>query len=204
GTNTYAAMPGKVHSAGYNTAVGHYVIIQVNVTTRIRYNHLQTRLVSTGQTVTEGQVIGRTNNTGHSTGPHLHFAVYRLSGGKWVAIEPTAWLRGGQPAGTGSTPARDLYGADWVKTIQTKLIVLGYDLGSTGADGFDGPRTRTAVKDVQKRGGLPVDGIAGPATNAYIDKLLGGPGELVEDGSFGPATIRALQVALGFAGADVD
>lgn len=204
GTNTYAALGGKVHSAGYNTAAGNYVIIQVNATTRIRYNHLQTRLVSTGQTVSEGQVIGRTNNTGHSTGPHLHFAVYRLSGGKWVAIEPTAWLRGGQPAGSGTTPARDLYGADWVKNVQTKLIVLGYDIGSTGADGFDGPKTQTAVKDVQKRGGLTVDGIPGPATNAYLDKLLGGPGKLVEDGSFGPATIRALQVALGFTGSAVD
>lgn len=204
GTNCYASMPGTVQSSGYNSAAGNYVIIQVNSTTRIRYNHLQTRLVSTGQKVAEGHLIARSNNTGDSSGPHLHFAVYRLSGGKWVAIEPTAWLKGGQPAGSGSTPARDLYGADWVKAIQTKLIVLGYDIGPTGADGMDGPKTQTAVKDVQKRGGLTVDGIAGPATNAYIDKLLGGTGKIKEDGSFGEETIKALQIELGFTGSAVD
>lgn len=204
GTPTYAALGGTVHSSGNSGGAGNYVIIQVNSTTRIRYNHLQSRAVTTGQRVFEGQLIGRTNNTGNSSGPHLHFAVYRLSGGKWVAIEPTAWLRGGQPAGSGSTPARDLYGADWVKTVQTKLIVLGYDIGSTGADGMDGPKTQAAVKDFQKKNGLTVDGIAGPATNAAIDKALGGPGRLVEDGSFGPNTIKALQVALGFTGSAVD
>lgn len=203
GTNTYSALAGTVVESGYNSAAGNYVLIQVNSNTRIRYNHLQTRLVSSGAKVSEGHLIGRTNNTGHSTGPHLHFAVYKLSGGKWVAIEPTAWLRGGQPAG-GGTPARDLYGADWVKQIQLKLIVLGYDIGSTGADGMDGPKTQAAVKDVQRKGGLVVDGIAGPATNAYIDKLLGGPGRIKEDGSFGPETIKALQVALGFTGSAVD
>ena len=104
GTNCYASMPGTVQSSGYNSAAGNYIIIQVNSTTRIRYNHLQTRLVSTGQKVAEGHLIARSNNTGDSSGPHLHFAVYRLSGGKWVAIEPTAWLKGGQPAGSGSTP----------------------------------------------------------------------------------------------------
>src|SRR5690606_34458548 len=194
GTNVYAVLSGTVVSSGYNSAAGHYVILQHSSTTRTRYNHLNQRLVSSGQSVSEGRHIAESGNTGSSTGAHLHFSVYRLSGGKWVAIEPTAWLRGGQPAGSGSTPARDLYGADWVKTIQTKLNKLGYKLT---VDGMDGPATQAAVKDFQKKNGLNVDGIAGPATNSALDKALSGPGKIAEDGSFGTNTIRALQAALG-------
>lgn len=276
GTPTFAALGGNVVQSGYNSAAGHYIIIQIDSTTRIRYNHLQARMVSSGQRVSAGQQVGTTNNTGNSSGPHLHFAVYRLSGGKWVSIEPLGWLRGGQAAGNGSTPARDAHGAawvrevqtlanklgagltvdgmdgpatqawirgfqerhgltidgiagpatkaalekavkdgskesntpardahgaDWVKEIQTKLVLLGYDIV---VDSYDGPATQAAVRDVQKKGGLTQDGIAGPATNAYIDKLLGLQGDIKEDGSFGPETIKALQIELGLTGADVD
>lgn len=48
--------------------------------------------------------------------------------------------------------------------MQEKLIALGYNLGSYGADGKFGSRTDTAVRAFQKASGLKVDGICGPKT----------------------------------------
>jgi len=56
-----------------------------------------------------------------------------------------------------------------VRALQNRLIELGYDLGSKGADGKFGDKTEAAVKLFQKANGLKDDGIAGPQTL----KLLG-------------------------------
>lgn len=92
GTPAYAPLAGKVQSKGYGTAPGNYLIIQVDSTTRVRFNHLQ-HVPAVKGSVREGQVVAQTGNTGDSTGPHLHFAVYRLKGGAWVSTDPLAWLK---------------------------------------------------------------------------------------------------------------
>ena len=74
-----------------------------------------------------------------------------------------------------STMGRDLgrgdSGSD-VKQLQEKLLKLGYNLGSYGADGDYGSLTEVAVLDIQRKYNLTQDGMAGPTTMKVIDNLL--------------------------------
>jgi Putative peptidoglycan binding domain len=55
---------------------------------------------------------------------------------------------------------------------QRALILLGYDLGSSGADGILGPRTKKAIADFQAVQGLTPDGQMGPNTKAALAEAL--------------------------------
>ena len=59
-----------------------------------------------------------------------------------------------------------------VKSLQKKLLQIGYYLGSYGADGDYGDATITAVRKFQKDNSLAVDGEAGPNTLAAVNKVL--------------------------------
>lgn len=81
GTQAIAVDDGKVIYAGWygwGRAYGLTVITEhvVNgVTYRAIYAHCQSTLVRTGQSLTKGQAVAKTNNTGNTSGPHLHFEV---------------------------------------------------------------------------------------------------------------------------------
>jgi murein DD-endopeptidase MepM/ murein hydrolase activator NlpD len=78
GTPLYASAAGKViisKSSGWNGGYGDYVVIQHPNSTQTVYGHMSSVLVSVGQTVVQGQLIGYSGNTGKSTGPHLHFEI---------------------------------------------------------------------------------------------------------------------------------
>ena len=62
---------------------------------------------------------------------------------------------------------------DAVKQLQQDLIRLGYDVGSSGADGVFGANTQKAVKAFQKDHGLTADGVVGKKTYAALDQALG-------------------------------
>lgn len=76
GTNIYAARDGKVVLSTYGSSYGNNVKLDHGGGTTTRYCHMSKRLVSVGQTVSAGQVIGKVGTTGSSTGNHLHFEVY--------------------------------------------------------------------------------------------------------------------------------
>lgn len=55
--------------------------------------------------------------------------------------------------------------------IQEYLLLLNYDIGPKGKDGFFGPDTETAVKKFQQDNNLVVDGKVGKKTQEMLDKL---------------------------------
>jgi murein DD-endopeptidase MepM/ murein hydrolase activator NlpD len=77
GTAVYAALDGVVASTGYDVTYGNYVIVSHHSGYQTMYGHLNTILTSQGKRVTTATRIGLVGNTGQSTGPHLHFTVYK-------------------------------------------------------------------------------------------------------------------------------
>lgn len=98
GTPVLAAMDGTVSlTASLSTGYGSHVIIDHGHGLQTVYAHLSHISVCIGETVREGQVIGRSGNTGNSTGPHLHFEIRRLGS----PIDPETVFNAGDRAKTG-------------------------------------------------------------------------------------------------------
>jgi len=72
GTLVYAAQDGTVTTAAYDDDYGNYIVIEDAQGFTTKYAHLESMDVSAGQTVKHGAIIGKTGNTGASTGSHLH------------------------------------------------------------------------------------------------------------------------------------
>ena len=62
-------------SVGWNGGYGKYVVIQHSNNTQTLYAHLNSQVVSVGQQVEQGQVIGNMGRTGNSSGVHVHFEI---------------------------------------------------------------------------------------------------------------------------------
>ncbi|MBM3709336.1 MAG: hypothetical protein FJW61_02790 [Actinobacteria bacterium] len=89
GTLVKAADGGEVIQAGYDHGYGYSVVIYHGGGFATWYGHLSRILVSAGQVVGRGQVIGLVGATGWATGSHLHFEV-RING---AAQNPLEWLQ---------------------------------------------------------------------------------------------------------------
>jgi murein DD-endopeptidase MepM/ murein hydrolase activator NlpD len=79
GTPIRAADGGTVRLAGPAGGYGNYTCVQHTATLSSCYGHQSKIMVSVGQHVSQGQIIGLSGNTGFSTGPHLHFEA-RING----------------------------------------------------------------------------------------------------------------------------
>lgn len=75
GTAVMASSAGTVVKAGWGSGYGYVVYINHADGRQTRYGHLSKVLVKPGQTVSQGQKIALSGNTGVSTGPHLHFEI---------------------------------------------------------------------------------------------------------------------------------
>ena len=77
GTPIRAAMSGNVVYVGWSNIFGNYVIISHGNGYQSLYGHMSKTLVKKGQSVDHTTKIGLVGSTGYSTGPHLHFTVYK-------------------------------------------------------------------------------------------------------------------------------
>ena len=75
GTPVYSGIKGKVIFAGRKGNYGNLVEIEGNDGIKVRYAHLNSVDVVTGQKVSDGEKVAETGNTGMSTGPHLHYEI---------------------------------------------------------------------------------------------------------------------------------
>ena len=88
GTAVKAAAPGKVASVGFNSLYGNFIILSHSDSFQTLYAHLSVVSVKQGQAIEQGTKIGEVGTTGYSTGPHLHFALYKNG----RAINPLDYL----------------------------------------------------------------------------------------------------------------
>ena len=77
GTAVKATLDGKVLKTGRSLVYGNYIIIKHPGGYQSLYAHLNKYLVRKGQNISQGQTIAELGNTGRSTGPHLHFSIYK-------------------------------------------------------------------------------------------------------------------------------
>lgn len=88
GTPVVAAAAGTVIVAGWLGGYGNLVVVDHGNGVSTAYGHNTSVTVGFGQSVAQGQLVAYSGNTGHSTGPHVHFEV-RINGSP---VDPLGYL----------------------------------------------------------------------------------------------------------------
>jgi len=88
GTAVHAAAAGRVVLMGWVGGYGNYTCIQHTASMSTCYAHQSSFATSNGASVSQGQVIGYSDCTGHCFGPHVHFEV-RINGSP---VDPMGYL----------------------------------------------------------------------------------------------------------------
>ena len=142
GTAIRAAACGTVSLAGQQSGYGNMVCITHTSRFSTCYAHMSRFVVSNGQQVTQGQVIGYVGCTGSCTGPHLHFET-RVDG---QAQNPSTYLSGGAVPGatttrTASASTRTASTSTGTSSSapssSTPTTVADYEATATGAGSAD-------------------------------------------------------------------
>jgi murein DD-endopeptidase MepM/ murein hydrolase activator NlpD len=89
GTPIRAAMSGRVSATGWDDSFGNYVVLSHHSGYRTLYAHMSVIRVKAGAYVGTGERIGDVGSTGRSTGPHLHFTVYKNG----VTVNPRTLMK---------------------------------------------------------------------------------------------------------------
>lgn len=89
GTPIAAAMSGRVSAAGFDATLGNYVLITHHSGYRTLYGHMSLIRTRAGAYVRTGERIGDVGSTGVSTGPHVHFMVYKNG----VTVNPRTLMK---------------------------------------------------------------------------------------------------------------
>ncbi|MDT9599675.1 M23 family metallopeptidase [Sphingosinicella rhizophila] len=119
GTPILAATDGRVTRAGWAGGYGRQVRLNHAGGLATSYSHMSRIVAKPGQRVRQGQVIGYVGSTGLSTGPHLHYELYR--NGRPV-----------NPASVKFTMRAQLSGSDLTRFRQKLRNLLSVRVGATG------------------------------------------------------------------------
>jgi len=177
--NVYASAEGYVRIAGIdsvNPCFGTNIVIDHPNGFSTRYAHLNALYVSAGQTVTRGQVIGQSGNTGCSSGAHLHWGAYVTS--SWTAIDPYGWsgaVADPWPADAGSLwlTSSPQYPLPDAATGPTAVAGNGSALVTWQAPAFTGGLPITTYTVTASPGGASVS-VPGAQTSATVPGLTNG------------------------------
>lgn len=133
GTPIYAPFSGKVTQTGYDgPGYGKYIKIENDKYGTV-LAHLQNYSVIVGQQVAEGQQIATSDNTGNSTGPHLHWGVHpipRDKGNGYAGYINQLPLIGVNPPTNGGVPVNYQQGSgkfDQVVKLLNQNKLIDYD-----------------------------------------------------------------------------
>jgi murein DD-endopeptidase MepM/ murein hydrolase activator NlpD len=88
GKYVLAAIGGRVTKTGFDEDLGKYIVLIHSGSRETIYGHISEIKVKEGQFVNPRSIIGKTGDSGRSTGPHLHFALKK--DGKFV--DPQKWI----------------------------------------------------------------------------------------------------------------
>ncbi|MBD2461962.1 peptidoglycan DD-metalloendopeptidase family protein [Oscillatoria sp. FACHB-1407] len=88
GTPIHVTAPGVVIKAEWNGGYGYHVVVDHGYGYQTLYAHLSRMAVTQGTLLERDRVVGFLGNTGRSSGPHLHYGVYRNG----HAVDPKAYL----------------------------------------------------------------------------------------------------------------
>ncbi len=77
GTAVKSASDGRISDHGYNEVLGNFVVVRSPLGFQYIYGHMSAILVGSGARIYQGSILGRVGSTGHATGPHLHFEVWK-------------------------------------------------------------------------------------------------------------------------------
>ena len=89
GSPVRAAMSGRVSAVGWDDVLGNYVVVSHHSGYRTMYAHLNAVRTKSGAYVGTGERIGDVGSTGLSTGPHLHFTVFKSG----VTVNPRSLMK---------------------------------------------------------------------------------------------------------------
>jgi hypothetical protein len=151
GTPVVAALSGKVVSSG--VAGGYGLAIEIEhdgPRRRTLYGHLSELYVKDGDSVRQGEVIGRVGSTGLSTGPHLHFELRIPADGGWVATDPGELDPGGGAMIAGIPGLPGLPGATAGPRTDAVALLMGQLIQS-----LERPRSPLLLPGAAGAGSLP-------------------------------------------------
>jgi murein DD-endopeptidase MepM/ murein hydrolase activator NlpD len=88
GSPVHVTAPGTVEKAEWSGGYGYHVIVDHGYGYRTLYAHLSKMEVTQGAWVKNGEIVGYLGSTGRSSGPHLHYSVYRNG----TAVDPQGYI----------------------------------------------------------------------------------------------------------------